>query len=223
MKRYDRVVSFGCSMTAGDELRGFSSCPLVCSKETYAGVIADRLGVEYKCLAESGMGNDGIFRVLMNEIRCGKLTDRDLVIIGWSGIHRREYYLSDTKKWISMFSAAIPNTKKRWKDTPYNRDIEDLCEAYTTEIGITDDIALVDTFANYVWAIDGVLKSRGINAIMSSTVWSTNLPLPPLPDSFYTDDTFMSWSVSRYDRHIGGHPVEEAHLGWADKLLGLVA
>lgn len=222
MTAHKRLISFGCSMTAGDELEGFSTNPLICSEHTYVGVMAKRMGLEHICMARPGMGNDGIFRVAMQSVLSGVISTGDFVVIGWSGMARREYYHSPTNSYVSLFPAAISVVKDIWAKTVYRDDISDLCDAYEIESGFRNDAVDLQIMQHYVWSLSSVFKERGVSHLMNAALWGVDEPIPEFPSEFYTDDVFISWAKQHHPVHAGGHPVEAAHTGWADKLLGAI-
>ena len=88
---FQRLITHGCSFTYGLELNNSLT-------ESWPGILAKRLNVEFKNLAKIGYANDGIVEDIIDE-ELNPVTD--LVIIMWTWKHR--IFLVDDKGWFSCF------------------------------------------------------------------------------------------------------------------------
>jgi hypothetical protein len=89
-----KLWAFGDSYTFGHEL---SDCPTnvetVPSQRSYAGLIANEMGYEYRCKAIGYYANNSIARTVIENINT--IDKNDIVLVMWTFPIRREFMLDD--------------------------------------------------------------------------------------------------------------------------------
>ena len=218
-----RVISYGCSMTAGDGLAGYYDFPQVCSSLSYAGVIASTHDKPYVCNAHSGNGNDAIVRNITDDIRRNEISSEDFVIIGWTSISRKEFYNNVTGDYQSIFIGAIPTMRDRWNGSKASmaakQSVNDLISAYSTIIGYSDTEILINEWHNQISLICSLLHQHRIPFMMNSSLFDEETFEMNI-DEMYPHYSFHAWCMmNNYTMLKCGHPSASAHHEWAQVLL----
>jgi hypothetical protein len=218
-----RVVSFGCSMTVGQELSDYTLGSF--SNKSWAAKIAAIYDKQYISFANEGAGNDCIVRKVMHYIKNNR-QDGDFIIIGWSGLSRREFYLSSENRYMNL----LPNhrTIVSGRVTPAK---ESMIAAFESILAESSDLSDIETFANQCTLLYHFLESKNMPFLMTSSLWNprrlpsdeqqpicnTDTDLIHSLRKFYTKESLMSmcWNAN-IPKHPGGHPVELGHKLWAN-------
>jgi len=218
-----KIKSFGCSFIYGSDLEdseievidpGIGYFP---SKLTWPALLATRLGLDYECYAIPGQGN---FKILCDIVSQGSLDDKSLMLINWTWIDRYDY-LDDREQWNTLRPSENSELEKFYYRNLHSQ-YQDLLKS----------IYYINT------AID-FLNEKNYPFVMS--FMDNNLLTPINPDwhdprcleviqtkiskhlTTFEGMNFLDWS-----QHCGfsisktWHPLEEAHVGAADYMFGLV-
>jgi len=223
MTGVSRVVSFGCSMTFGQELPDCD--PTTGSPTSYAGIIASKFDLPYVCLAAPGAGNDKIFRTVMEFARTN-MNDDDFIIIGWSMLHRREYYSQPHHSYMSMVPSATVADYDCWYGKLVNNEWNsDALNHYQWFLANTPEDVMFNDYINLAVALAGYLRSRGIKFIMLQALWeiqdyqSLITELINMPE-YYSDISFISkMFLDNIHLYPCNHPKPLGHQIWADIIL----
>lgn len=105
-----KIYTYGCSFTS-----------------YHLPTYADILGINYDVINRgwSGSGNEKIFYFFMQDIKNNKITDKDIVILQWSGITRWNY-LNKENEWLGDGNIFLPHNKQIYQTIQkwYNPDYE---------------------------------------------------------------------------------------------------
>lgn len=218
-----RIVSFGCSMTVGQELSDYVLGSY--SNKSWAAKIAAIYDKQYISYANEGAGNDCITRKVMHYVH-NDAQPGDFIVIGWSGLSRREFYFSSENRYINM----LPNhrTIVPGKITPAK---EAMFSAFENILAESSDLSDIELFANQCTLLYSFLEFKNIPFLMTSSLWNprrmpsdehlpvcnTNTDMIQSLKKFYTKGSLMSmcWNAN-IQKHPGGHPVELGHKLWAN-------
>lgn len=91
-----RLISFGDSFTWGTDLSDDDPGRQQPSKLTWPSLFANKLGLEYICLAKPGASNHEITRLFFNYSK--SITKDDLIVVNWTWLDRWEYFDSNLPK-----------------------------------------------------------------------------------------------------------------------------
>ena len=104
-----------------------------CIKLSYGQKLADQLGYDFVCDAQSASSNDRIVRTTYEYLTGvqGMFNNRkpDLIVIGWSTWEREEWWDPETNRYWQVNAGGIghdwpENIKRRYKDYIINMDIQ---------------------------------------------------------------------------------------------------
>ena len=217
--RCERIVSFGCSLTFGDELSDIvrpgpfhdvdHSKP---SNLTYAGLIAKHCEKPYLSKAVSGGSNDQIVRLLTNHIR---ENPNDGVIIGWTSTIRTEYCGYDLGHQTFLVGGDY---RQKVIDNP---EWEQFQKAHNSIMGITPKSHILDSLVRQIFLVQGTLRQLGIPYLMINAFSDMKYRADHLAElDFYEHRSFFDWS-EKYAHKRGpyGHPLDEAHAKYAAELI----
>lgn len=218
-----RVVSFGCSMTVGQELNDYLLGSF--SNKSWAAKIAAIYEKPYTSFANEGAGNDSIIRKVMHYMK-HDAQPGDFILIGWSGLSRREFFLSSENRYINL----LPNYRSIVLGgiTPAK---ESMIAAFDTILSESSDLSEIGLFSNQCTLLYTFLESKNTPFLMTSSLWDPRrLPSDeqqPICNAdteaihslrkFYTKESLMSmcWNA-KIAKHKGGHPIELGHKLWAN-------
>ena len=213
----NRIVSFGCSITFGDELSDIA-VPGVDkvdqrkpSNLTYAALIAKHCGKPYLCKASSGAANNQIERVLVDHIRSNT---GDGVIIGWTSITRQEFH---TKQ--MGYQSILAGSEYR-----AGGDRDKIQQAYDTILGLSEYPEMTAAFNRQVFLVQNTLKQMGIPYLMVHTFSHTNYTPAEFAGLDIIDigkyHSFYDWATTcSYSKGKNGHPLDAAHADYAAKII----
>lgn len=184
-----RLVSFGCSFTKGMDLDDPNSA--------YPALIANHLGLEYLCKAEHGSSNETILRTLTEHLR--EPLQADHILIGWTAKHRREYILGDAHH---VFHVGNPHGNP---DAQIQATHDHIMGHASKRIIHQDFIDLVDQTH---W----ILSHFGLPYTMVNC-------LQDVKSSHILEIPDMRSFSHLYAVSSTGHPLEDAHLDYAELIL----
>lgn len=209
MSTFSRIISFGASITNGTELPN--------PNNTWASIIAQRLNVEYTCLAKSASSNAGITREMLSY----QEYKQDLVLVMWTSSTRYEFRNADSWENVNPWTVrtgAQTTFAKQWYMGPGKYE-------YTEVATTLRDLLLAVQFLEskklpYLFTFDN-------NELRNSGVWEQNDPyissmreMIPWDNIIWFDDTgFIDWSKQNKHTFINTHPSESAHQAAADYIL----
>lgn len=224
----NRIISFGCSLTYGDGLEDsipYNNSP---SSFTYSSLLASRLKKGYTTYAKSGYGNDSIEREIFNYIKNDK-KDKDFVVIGWSGIDRKEYFNSLTGNYISLSPNSVESFLKSSLSLDYNKktldSFSEIIQSYMTIINYESDSISLRNFHQTYFYVSSVLKRFSIPYLMVSAMDHRIFEIQEITQdkNFYSCDALMQYAyrVSETENRIlpCGHPDKKTHKEWTDKII----
>jgi hypothetical protein len=221
MSPYKRVVALGDSFTRGDEL---ADCPMQLadtreiahSNYTWPAIIAKTLGIEYRCVAVGGRGNQWISWALQWAINPNiSLHANSLFIINWTYFGRFDFVNpSDTWK------TASPNDM----DKSFQRHIDsDIYNLFRNLQIIHSTLCLLEANnINFIFTCqDSTLKQtidtlRPTYPFCDQNMWRQSVQIlsetvvPTINE--FDNCTFKEWSINNgYEIGTHGHPLEKAH------------
>lgn len=89
------LYTVGCSFTYGHELEDRT-------KTAWPYLLGNLLHMDVVNLAISGVSNDYIMRTIITNVLSQTITSNDLVIVGWTGEFRKEFYNTYSQKYITL-------------------------------------------------------------------------------------------------------------------------
>jgi hypothetical protein len=206
MSNYSRVVSFGASITYGSELPD-QNC-------TWSAIIAQKLGIDYLCLAKEAASNANIARQIISYT---DYNQTDLVLVMWTSATRYEFRTETGWQDISPWSEQ-KGFVRDWYRGPGNYE-------YTEVATSMKEIALATQFLegmglDYLFVFDN-------DELRTSHTWNldddyiqTLKLLLPWDNTIWFDKTgFLNWTKENGYPFLNTHPGIEAHQAAADYIL----
>lgn len=206
MSNISRVVSFGASITYGSELPDQSY--------TWSSIIAQKLGLDYLCLAKENASNSGIARAIISNSENFK---DDVILAMWTSSTRYEFRVGNQWENISPWSEQTGFVKD-WYRGPGGLE-------YTEVTTTMKEIVLAGQVLDqmklpYLFVLDN-------NELRNSHTWT--LPddyvqslkaLMPWNNLVWFDDTgFLEWCRLKNYSFVNTHPGTEAHQCAAEYIL----
>lgn len=227
----NRIVSFGCSLTYGEELSDATPDGNKFSYKAYPARIADYYECDYTSYAKPGYSNESILRTLHDYIT-SDYTKKDAVVIGWSGIDRTEFYNKVTGDFMALSPGSLEALNSSANIFNFTRrggkSYKQLIDAYKVISKYNDNANSLNAFTRHLFYAQSALAFRKIPFIMVNTMdIKTNALNIEFSDyrNLYTFRSFMKMAVC-YDKENGknkmkpnGHPNEEIHHEWANELI----
>ena len=227
----NRIVSFGCSLTYGEELSDATPDGNKYSYKAYPARIADYYECDYTSYAKPGYSNESIIRTLHDYIT-NDYTKKDAVVIGWSGIDRTEIYNKTTGDFMSLSPGSLENLNSSVNIFNFTRragkSFKQIINAYKVICKYNNNTNSLNNFTRHLFYAQSALAFRKIPFIMVNTM---DIKLNALNidfsdyKNFYTLRSFMNMAVC-FDKENGknnikpnGHPDEEIHNEWANELI----
>lgn len=215
----ERIVSFGCSFTFGDELSDIvrpgpfhdvdHKKP---SNLTYAALVANHCEKPYLSKAISGGSNDQIVRLLCNHIReC----PRDGIVIGWTSTIRTEYCGYELGHQTFL-------TGGDYRQAVIDKPEWGIFQKAHTEIMLnTPREHCLDTLTRNIFLVQHTLKQMNIPFVMINAFSDFPYRKNDLVGlDFHSPQSLYEWSESRlYAKGPYGHPLDEAHAKYAAELI----
>jgi hypothetical protein len=212
------LTSYGCSFIFGIDLDDAEMIPDTAgrpSRKSWPALLAQHLGLEYRCRAYPGCGNLLIAeRILLDLDRLCQ--DTELVVVGWT--------------WIDRFDYNNPNNVDNWNTVrPGDTDarakfyFRDLHSEYRDKLSSLMTIKLI---------ID-TLKQKNIAFIMThmdpllfDRRWHVSESIEYLQDyvrpymTMFEDLTLLEWCRSKkFALSPTLHPLEQAHTAAGDLII----
>lgn len=219
-----RIVSFGCSLTYGEELEDSTPDGLNFSKLSYAALIAKSVDGDYYSYARPGNGNDSILRKLHSYIK-NSYQQGDFVIIGWSSISRIELFNNVTNDYMSLSPGSLESLNNSAKifnfDNHAQRSVTEIIKAYQTILKFDSDHTKKDGFKQSVFYATCAMQQHDIPFVM---IKAMDIDVECNQNNFYDKRSFMEAS-HYYNKDTGqpfkqkGHPDERMHQHFAGEIL----
>lgn len=134
-----RLVTNGCSFTYGYELNNVL--------DAWPYKLGKLLGISVINLAIPGASNDYIVRSIIQNILNETITRNDLLIIGWTGEFRKEFYSDVEHKYISIKNnrtIVLDEVTKTYYTNDYSQDLNSIVNQYFTELYTNRIVAISD-------------------------------------------------------------------------------
>ena len=222
----ERIVSFGCSLTYGEELEDSTSDGLKFSKLAYPGIISNSINADYYSYARPGYSNDSILRTVYNYLT-SDYRKGDFVLIGWSGIDRIELFNNVKNDYMSLFPASLEKLEcnstiaHESNDTLWNRSVTDIINAYKILLQYESDENRQAATERTIFYTIAVLEKYNVPFVMVNAM---KITVPTLSDKFYNQRSFMQYAYNWYKKEDlafkkNGHPCELAHERFAKIIL----
>lgn len=119
------IVSFGDSFVWGSELPNNHD-----GHQAWCGIIAKRLGVNYKTFATPACGNEHIARQLYQYFSENPVEDT-LAIVNWTWSMRWDFYIVDTESWVTLGPTCVPRRLDQHVSTDEAQQIIAFYNRYT--------------------------------------------------------------------------------------------
>jgi hypothetical protein len=203
----DALIAFGDSVTWGTELKGCTDQEY--SLDTWTALCAKDLGVEYRCLARGGVGNQFISSSVFLKYTSSIRKYRNFYVVNWTWIDRFDYIDIDTNIWRTIHPQHHNKLShffyKHIDNVAWNlmRNLQiiyatiQFLEANDCDFFMT---CQDETLFTKDYAID--------HTPMISTLQSFIKPYM----NYIENQNFLDWSKDKgFPIGPGGHPLEEAH------------
>lgn len=206
-----KLWAFGDSYTFGHEP---SDCPTnietVPSQRSYAGLIANEIGYEYRCKAIGYYANNSIARTVIENINT--IDKNDIVLVMWTFPIRREFMLEnglfticqETDHEFAKYYIKYMDLNNHWMINQSLRDIflaQELLRGYKY------------LFLSAVTDLNKTIINR--DQYISPLVNKINLQRWVSLDQ---QKGFREWSELMLNQKFLGHPTDRAHRLLADKI-----
>lgn len=205
------LKSFGCSFIYGSEM------PIPCDHSTTASefswpaVIANTLGLTYKCCASPGAGN---FKIFCDILANSYYNEKSIFLINWTWIDRFDY-VNDIEQWDTLRPAEDSELEKFYYQKLHSQ--------------------LRDMISSASYIVSAVEHLESLNCPFVMTYMDYNLLTPINPnwhDPRYLEVlqqklkqhltnfeglNFLDWSrKNKYPISARNHPLESAHQAAAE-------
>jgi hypothetical protein len=195
-----KVKSFGCSFVAGTDLAH--------SNLAWPALVAERLGLEYQCLAAAGVGNSYIQHQVLNHLKL----EPCIYIINWTWIDRFDYVNCYDNTWQSLMpSESNPHASYYYKHL--HSQYRDKFTSLTAIKTVRD--ALRSQRQRFIMTY--------MDSLLFETEWHSDAAVEFLQQDITYDlhtfngHTFLDWSrLQGYAESDTWHPLEAAHSAAAD-------
>jgi hypothetical protein len=160
----NRLFTFGCSYTAEfdtniikgyDEFKKYRGGTF---PKTWSTLLGEKLNMEVRNYGVSAAGNQSIFDQFC--IHSDEIEENDIVIIGWSFVHRYRWAHHDYNKWHFFGAGPIDSIMKTFQDKQthekitYNRTSELYFDEVFNYIKLIDVLTKAKNFKTYYWFSD---------------------------------------------------------------------
>jgi hypothetical protein len=206
MSKVSRVISFGASITYGSELPDQSY--------TWSSIIAQKMGLDYLCLAKENAANSGISRSIISN--SDEYKD-DLVLAMWTSSTRYEFRVDNRWENVSPWSEQTGFTRE-WYRGPGGLE-------YTEVVTTMKEIVLASQFLErtklpYIFVLDNDELRTSHTWNLADEYIQTLKVIMPWDNIVWFDGTgFLEWCREKNYRFINTHPGVEAHQACADYLM----
>jgi hypothetical protein len=160
----NRLFTFGCSYTAEfdtniikgyDEFKKYRGGTF---PKTWSTLLGEKLNMEVRNYGVGAAGNQSIFDQFC--IHSDEIEENDIVIIGWSFVHRYRWAHHDFNKWHFFGAGPIDSIMKTFQDKQthekitYNRTSELYFDEVFNYIKLIDVLTKAKNFKTYYWFSD---------------------------------------------------------------------
>ena len=128
--------------------------------ETWPGLIARDLGVDYATMAEAGCGNEAIARQIYTYFSQNK-SDGTLAVINWTWCMRWDFFLVDANLWVTLGPTCVPGKLEHLVGIDTANHLVDFYHAHTSRSDIWNRFRSLQT----MYAVQCWLRDRGIQSI----------------------------------------------------------
>jgi hypothetical protein len=206
MSNVSRVISFGASITYGSELPDQSY--------TWSSIIAQKMGLDYLCLAKENAANSGIARAIISYM--DQYRD-DLVLAMWTSSTRYEFRSGDRWENVSPWSEQTGFTRD-WYRGPGGLE-------YTEVTTTMKEIILAGQFLDrmqlpYTFVLDNdELRTSHTWGLTDEYIQSLRALMPWDHITWFDNTGFLEWCRKNNYSFINTHPGTEAHQRAAEYIL----
>jgi hypothetical protein len=211
-----KIVSFGDSFVFGSELNNNDD-----GHQSWIGLAAKTLGVDYETLAVPGCGNENIARQILTYFS-NNPSDNVLAVINWTWGARWDFYIPEVEQWTTLGLTCVPS---KLAPTVGQEEAEKILEFYNKYPGHS---TLWDKWRSLqtIYMAQQYLTSLGVFSIqtfMDNEMWDQTWHAPDYiqklqdltysPMKTFEGKNFLDWSYSRgfSVTQAGLHPLEDAH------------
>jgi hypothetical protein len=205
------LTSYGCSFIFGTDMSDAEMIPGTSGKPSqtsWPALLADHLGLNYRCRAYPGCGNLLIAERILLDITHDRFKQNQLVVVGWSWIDRFDY--NDSAK-IDNWNTIRPNETTNLSKIYYSQ----LHSEYRDKLNSLIMIKLViDTLSQHqipfiMTCHDHLLFDKQYHT-SDSINFLQDFVNPHMID--FDGKTFLDWSQDRgFAISPTLHPLENAH------------
>jgi hypothetical protein len=209
-----RALVLGCSHAAGSEMtldpsQDFLSRMTLDQRSHYeqensfAAIIARRLGYSVNNQSVPGGSNDAIFRIFQQHL--AELTPNDIVIVAWTGANRSEVQHYQTQAWVPFAPGSLDIV-----DIEYRSFLK-----HWIALNTGPNWAELNKSKNTI-ALNAIAQQHNIRVINLDSLWpvSTATGNWPLAVDFWT------WCLDhKFPCTDSGHFYQSAHLAYAELVM----
>lgn len=211
-----KIVSFGDSFVFGSELAGNDD-----GSQAWAGLVAQKLGVDYETLSVPGCGNENISRQILTYFS-NNSSDNVLAVINWTWGARWDFYIPGEELWTTLGLTCVPSKLAPLVGPDEAEKILEFYNRYPGHSTLWDKWRTLQT----IYASQQYLQSQGIVNIqtyMDYEMWDQTWHAPDYIQTLqaltqkslqnFEGKNFLDWSRARgYPvTEPGWHPLEPAH------------
>lgn len=215
-----KLKSFGCSFIFGDDLADqiyYHKEEPDYSITTWPALMAKKLGLEYECYAQPGIGN---FKILCDVVSQASLKDPAVFVINWTWIDRFDW-VDDLEQWQTI-RPGTDSKQSRFYFREFHSQIKDMITSVhnvNTAIDFLSerDIPFVMSYMDYTM-LDDIDPNWHDPKYLSVLQHKCKRYLLD-----FDGKNFLDWSRDRgYQISANLHPLEDAHLAAADFMTPIV-
>ena len=206
MSNVSRVISFGASITYGSELPDQSY--------TWSSIIAQKMGLDYLCLAKENAANSGIARAIISNM---DQYSNDLILAMWTSSTRYEFRVGDSWENVSPWSEQTGFVRD-WYRGPGGLE-------YTEVVTTMKEIILASQFLDrmqlpYTFVLDNdELRTSHTWTLPDEYIQSLKALMPWDHIVWFEDTGFLEWCQQKKYSFVNTHPGIEAHQRAAEYIL----
>jgi hypothetical protein len=199
-----KLKSFGCSFIFGDDLKDTFLEDDPWSAYTWPALLAQDLGLQYQCFAQSGAGNLQIYQSLLQQ-----LADPEpaVFVIGWTWIDRFDFVDAATDQWRTVRPSAESGPSKFY--------YKHLHSQYTDKLR---SLSMIDHSIQLLRAQKRKFIVTAQDPLILESDWHSDSAISMLQDSvkphvtWFDHQSFYHWA--KQNNHAvsdNWHPLESAH------------
>lgn len=221
-----KIVSFGDSFVFGSELKNNTD-----GSQSWIGLAAHKLGVEYRTLSVPGCGNENITRQILTYF-AENPADDVLAVINWTWGARWDFYIPGVEQWTTLGLTCVPSKLAHLIDINEAEKVLEFYSKYPGHSTLWDKWRTLQT----IYTAQQFLQSRNIASVqtyMDAEMWDPTWHAPNYIRTLqqqtqsvletFEGQNFLDWSRDRgYTvTEPGLHPLEDAHKAacelWLDR------